>query len=211
MGRRGREPEEALGPALDGTDEVERLAQYLESGAGVAEEEAAEPMPEPENPQVALICGRGALALAVARLAAACDFVVELACKEDPVADDELAALAEVTHVLHNYDDFVKACDIDRNHYVCIFEADIEDCKHILSQCLVSEAAYLGVEPDKTGACDIIADLKAAGAPDAELAAICCPMGLNIGARGPEQRAVSIVAELLAAENGVLKRLRFAD
>lgn len=212
MARRSRKPDEALGPAVDGTEDVENLARYLDGQPDEPEEVwEVEAPPEPQKPQVVLLCGNGDVALPTARLAAACGFVVELARKEDPMAEDELAALAEVTHVLNDYDDFVSACDIDRNHYVCVFAEDAADCSRILSQCLASEAAYLGVCADEAMSGEILGELKAAGAPDAELAAICCPMGLNLGAEGPEQMAVSIVAELLAARSGVLKRLRFAD
>lgn len=210
MARRSREPDEAFGPMLDGMDDLARLAQHLANPMdGEIEDCADDHLPEPEKPQVVLICGTGPVALAAARLAASCGFTVELACRDEPLADDELAGIAEVTHVLENYDGFVAECDIDRNHYVCIFVENAEDCGHILLQCLPSDAAYLGVDADAAMSMEVVAGLKAAGAPDAELAAICCPMGLNLGAEGAEQRAVSIVAELLAAKSGVLKRLRF--
>lgn len=210
MAKRKSDMEEAFGPALDGTLDVETLARKLI----MAEKQAAEPEqeePEPDEEQTVLICGHGAVALAVAKLAAQCDFIVDLACKDEPEAEDELEELAAVTHVLSGYDDFVAACDVDRNHYVCIFEEDAVDCEHILSQCMASEAAYLGVDADNAQASAIFAELRAHGAPDAELAAICCPMGLSLGGRSPEQKAVCIVAELLAAKRGVLKRLRFGD
>lgn len=209
MAKRSREPEEAFGPMLDGTEEIASLARHLEKPA--AETPAEESLPVPEEPQVALICGSGEVALAVARLAAECGFLVELAVAAAPESGDELAELAQVRHILLDDDDFVAACDIDRNHYVCIFDENAENCRHILSQCMPSDAAYLGVDADAGLAAEIISGLKAAGAPDAELAAICCPMGLNIGACGASQKAVAIVAELLAARSGVLKRLRFAD
>ena len=57
----------------------------------------------------------------------------------------------------------------------------------------------------------VYAALRKQGVPDAELAAVCCPIGLSIEAETPQQIAVSIVAELLAARAGTLVRLRFDD
>lgn len=211
MARRRREPDEAFGPMLDGASELEELARRLRE---LPEEDEPAPeliLPEPEMPQVVLLCGSGATALATARLARQCGFDIELACREAPEAGDELAELAQAAHVLEDYDDMVSACEVDRNHYVCVFEDDPEICAHILSQCLPSSAAYLGVDADMAGRRAIFASLREGYAPDAELAAICCPMGLSLGAEGAEQRAVAIVAELLAAKSGVLKRLRFVD
>lgn len=211
MAKRGREPEEALGPALDGMDQLERLEMALRPREEPEPEEEPEYLPEPVEPQVALICGNGERALASARLAAGCGFAIELALDVAPEADDELAQLADAVHVLENYDNIVEACGVDSNHYVCVFVEEPAVCGHILYQCLPSDAAYLGAWADKAQAGEIFARLKADGAPDAELAAVCCPMGLGIGAQTPEQDAVANVAEFLAARSGVLKRLRYRD
>lgn len=203
MAKRRREPEESLGPAIDGLDQLERLEMALRHPPEVEEpEEEPEPAPPPD-PHVILICGRGERALATARLGRACGFAIELAEKEALPDSDELAALADVVHVLEDYENIVADCGIDRNHYVCIFANDAADCEHILYQCLESGAPYLGAWAGKEMAKEIHERLKEAGAPDAELAAICCPMGLGIGAKTPEQEAVAIIAEIMAAKSGV--------
>ena len=63
----------------------------------------------------------------------------------------------------------------------------------------------------KTKREQVYAALRSQGVPDAELAAVCCPIGLTIKAETPQQIAVSIVAELLASRAGTLVRLRFDD
>lgn len=211
MVKRRHEPEEALGPSIDGMDQLERLELALRPQPEPEVEEGPELLNEPEEPQTALVCGSGEIALACARLAHECGFLLELAVKAPPEPGDELASLADAVHVLDNYDDFVSACDVDSNHYVCVFCEDADESVHILYQCLSSDAAYLGAWADRGLRQEIFSKLKAAGAPDAELAAVCCPMGLGIGARSPEQDAVAVVAEMLAARSGVLKRLRYVD
>jgi xanthine dehydrogenase accessory factor len=44
--------------------------------------------------------------------------------------------------------------------------------------------------------------LKELGVTDEQLARIHAPIGLNLGARRPEEIAVSIIAEIVAAKNG---------
>lgn len=212
MARRKRPMEEALGPALDGRDDVAQLARsLLEPQANVPEpEEDESPTAIAEQP-VLLICGGRQVAAAVAELARRCGFGVELAAREAPDADDELASLADAVHVLENYEDLVQSCGIGRNHYVCVFVKDAAMCERILQQCLASDAAYVGAWAELDLRNEIFARLKSAGAPDAELAAICCPIGLAIGAVSGDQQAVAILAEVLAAKSGVLKRLRFTD
>lgn len=209
MARRRHEPDEALGPVIDGTPDLATLAESL-LRPPVAEEEEQEPEQEEEQePQVIVLCGNSPEALAVARLARDCDFEIAVARREEPQPGDELAELADSVHVLENYDNFVSGCGIDNNHYVCVFAQNAGYCEHILSQCLPSEAAYIGLNATRELGREIFAKLKEQGAPDAELAAICCPMGLYIGAKTPEQQGVAILAEVLAARAGVLKRLRF--
>lgn len=211
MARHRREPEEMLGPSIDGADQVARLELALRAPVEEELEEERILLPEPEAPQIALICGGGDVALACAKLAAQCGFAIEIVEKDAPEPGDELAAMADAVHVLAGYEDIIEACGIDSDHYVCIFVDDIQDCELILYQCLDSDAAYIGAWADEPERKQIFAKLKEDGAPDAELAAICCPMGLGIGAKTPEQDAVAVVAEILAARCGVLKRLRYVD
>ena len=46
--------------------------------------------------------------------------------------------------------------------------------------------------------------LRAAGLSEAQLARIRTPIGLEIGARQPEEIALAIMAEIIAARNGAL-------
>lgn len=212
MARHKPPMEEAFGPSLDGREDVAQLAKsLLDPLANVPEIEESEEEPLPVAPPVLLICGGRQAAVSVARLARDCGFAVELAVQEAPDPEDELASQADAVHVLENYEDLVEACGISRNHYVCVFVSDAALCEHILQQCLASDAAYLGAWAELDLRNEIFARLKAAGAPEAELAAVCCPIGLAIGAVSSGQQAVAILAEVLAAKSGVLKRLRFSD
>lgn len=208
MPKRRREPDEAFGPALDGLDQIGRLELALRPEPEPEIEPEEEPVPPPE-PQTALICGQGEIALECAKLAAACGFIIKLACKEEPDPDDPVAGLADEVFVLEDFDNLVDGCGVNSTYYITIFTENASDCEHLLYQSLDSDAAYVGAWAGRELKKEVFEKLREDGAPDAELAAICCPMGLGIGAETPAQDAVAVVAEMLAARSGVLKRLRF--
>lgn len=212
MARRMNEPDEALGPAINGLELLEPLepvAQDIarESAEMAAEDIAPEPVPEMPDP-VLLICGANAHARAVAALASACGFSVEVAKNSE---GEEDLSFAEKVHIVPDFEDIIEICGIGRNYFVGIFGLDEETSGRILSQCLLSDAYYVGLEAKSGEKKSIYAMLRDGGAPDAELAAICCPIGLNVGAETEDQFAVAVVAEMLAAKNGSLNRLRHED
>ena len=81
----------------------------------------------------------------------------------------------------------------------------------MLAQALTSHARYIGMIGSKAKKAQVYAALRAQGVPDAELAAVCCPIGLPVAAETPQQIAVAIVAELLAVQAGTLQRLRLEE
>lgn len=207
MSKRTGEPEEAFGPALDGfaypviappslpVEEEEKLSEEIPEAG---ERTLGEP--------VALLVGSGELTEEVARLASACGFSVHAAVNDESEA--ESLAWLDAVHVVPDYLDMVSICSIDRDSFVCVFVDSPAVCEDILAQCLATDARYLGVDGSRESCREILSALKSMGAPDAELAAIACPMGLNLDAQTVPQKAVAIVAELLGAWTGALKSLR---
>lgn len=205
MAKRTLEPDEALGPSVDG------LAEFPPPRAPEPEREEEEqetPFVPAEEEVTAIICGDDETARATARLALECGFLVKVALLDETTADwpegVDFARLAD-------YDDFVENCEVDRNSFVCVFLEDEDAEASILRQCLGSDAFYIGVAAGKDKRARLYDKMRADGAPDAELAAVNCPIGLNVGADTPARRAAAIVAEMLAARNGTLNRLLYAD
>lgn len=162
-------------------------------------------------PPVLLLCGGGHVSLEVARLAHACDFVVDVVDDRAEFSNAERFPMARHCMVLPGYENLVQACGIGRRHYVAIVTRGHSFDREALAQVLASHAQYVGMIGSKTKREQVYAALRKQGVPDAELAAVCCPIGLSIEAETPQQIAVSIVAELLAARAGTLVRLRFDD
>lgn len=179
---------------------------------------------EPEKP-VLLLCGTGAVAEAVATLATACGFEVDVAHVPPPAeagaapvddlslgsAEENLARrFPDVSRrlIVDDLERLVEKCDIGRGHFVCIGLDDFDQSLEALYRALQSHAFYIGVSADRGERDRLYSILRSRGVPDAELRAVSCPMGLAIGASGEAQKAVAIVAELLAARAGNLQRLR---
>jgi xanthine dehydrogenase accessory factor len=78
--------------------------------------------------------------------------------------------------------------------------AHIDD--EALSAALRSDCLYVGALGSKTTHAKRLERLKAAGFSEEELARIHAPIGLAIGARGPAEIAVSILAEIIQVARG---------
>lgn len=197
MAKRKSEPEEAIDPAVDGLRELELVFDPVLDLPVEKEDpslpEIADNMALMANPTV-LIFGNSPDADAVADLAAECGFSIER------VSDAESAADCYVP----DFERIVEICGIDRNYFICVFLDDVESCELVLSQCLASDAYYLGLYGDKQKCREVFERLRHDGVPDAELAPIAAPIGLDIGAETPWQSAVAIVAEMLAVKAGKL-------
>lgn len=162
-----------------------------------------------EERPVLLLCGGGAIAQEVARLAQASGFMVDVVGVAEDGVNTERFPMAQHCLTLPDFQNLVEACQIGRSHYVAILAREYPLQREALSQALSSHAQYIGMAGSRQERDRVYAALRASGMPDAELAAVCCPMGLNIGAQTPQQIAIAVVAELLAARAGTLTRLRF--
>ena len=64
------------------------------------------------------------------------------------------------------------------------------------------EVAYVGAMGSRRTHDDRLARLREAGLTDEELARLSSPIGLDLGARTPEETAISIAAEIIAGRWG---------
>lgn len=207
MAKRGTEPDEAIDPTLDGFADPPEKRTQDNLFAPLAEEPETETPAEEVTP-AAIVLGDDETALATARMARECGFDVKIVVKTDPL---NLGERPEIAEELANFDNFVEDCGVDGDSFVCVFLDDEDDAAAVLEQCLASEAFYIGVAADKERRARLYEIMRARGFPDAELAAINCPIGLNVGADTPERKAAAAVVEMLAARNGTLNKLLYAD
>ncbi|MFN0090547.1 MAG: XdhC family protein [Acidimicrobiales bacterium] len=85
---------------------------------------------------------------------------------------------------------------------VCVLTHDPKFDVPAVIEALKTRAGYVGAMGSRRTTEDRNRRLQEEGAPAADLARIMAPIGLDIGARTPEETAVSICAEIISARTG---------
>ena len=97
----------------------------------------------------------------------------------------------------------VEAGRIDGRTVICVLTHDPKFDVPLLEVALrLPEVAYVGAMGSRRTHDDRMKRLREAGLTDAELARLSSPIGLDLGARTPEETAVSIAAEIVALHWG---------
>jgi xanthine dehydrogenase accessory factor len=96
----------------------------------------------------------------------------------------------------------VDAGRVDRRTVVCVLTHDPKFDVPLLEVVLRQDLAYVGAMGSRRTHEDRMARLREAGLTDGELSRLSSPVGLDLGARTPEETAVSIAAEIIALRWG---------
>ena len=95
---------------------------------------------------------------------------------------------------------------------VCVLTHDHKFDVPAITAALETEAGYIGAMGSRRTHTDRVRRLRKEGIDDAALDRVMAPIGLDLGARTPEETAVSICAEIIALRTGRKARsLRDAD
>ncbi|WP_097956823.1 MULTISPECIES: XdhC family protein [unclassified Streptomyces] len=105
-----------------------------------------------------------------------------------PVADEVVCAWPH---------DYLEATEVDARTVICVLTHDPKFDVPLLAAAFRTPAAYIGVMGSRRTHRDRLARLRAAGVDEAHLARLASPVGLDLGARTPEETAVSIAAEII--------------
>ncbi|MEV6705470.1 XdhC family protein [Micromonospora wenchangensis] len=105
-----------------------------------------------------------------------------------------------------------RAGQVDDRTVVCVLTHDPKFDVPVLRVALDLPLAYVGAMGSRRTHADRIARLREAGVPESALARLSSPIGLDLGARTPEETAVSIAAEIVATRwAGTGERLSETD
>jgi xanthine dehydrogenase accessory factor len=97
---------------------------------------------------------------------------------------------------------FLERTTVDSRTVICVLTHDPKFDVPLLEAALRTPAAYIGAMGSRQTHDDRVERLREAGLTDDELARLSSPIGLDIGARTPEETAVSIAAEIIAGHWG---------
>ncbi|HKB30819.1 MAG TPA: XdhC family protein [Streptosporangiaceae bacterium] len=92
---------------------------------------------------------------------------------------------------------FLQRMAVDERTVICVLTHDPKFDVPVLEVALRTPAAYVGAMGSRRTHDDRLARLRAVGLTEAELARLRSPIGLDLGARTPEETAVSVAAELI--------------
>ncbi|MFD4034506.1 XdhC family protein [Streptomyces sp. NPDC058637] len=105
-----------------------------------------------------------------------------------PTADEVVCAWP------HTY---LESTAVDARTVICVLTHDPKFDVPLLAAALRTPAAYIGAMGSRRTHQDRIRRLRDAGVDEAGLARLASPVGLDLGARTPEETAVSIAAEII--------------
>jgi len=91
---------------------------------------------------------------------------------------------------------------LDRRDAICVLTHDPKFDVPALVAALRTDAGYVGAMGSRRTHAERVARLREAGVGEGDLARIMAPIGLDLGARTPEETAVAIAAEIIARASG---------
>ncbi|MBV9455786.1 MAG: XdhC family protein [Rubrobacter sp.] len=99
-------------------------------------------------------------------------------------------------------DEFLRTADVDARTVICVLTHDPKFDVPVLKAALATPAGYIGAMGSRRTHNSRTARLKEEGASEEDLARISSPIGLDIGARTPEETATAIASEIIALRTG---------
>jgi xanthine dehydrogenase accessory factor len=153
------------------------------------------------NPTIRLvIIGAVHIAQALVPLARAIGYDVVIADPRSAFAMEERFPGVEIARAWP--DEALPMIGLDARTAVVVLSHDPKIDDPALSYALGSDAFYVGALGSKQTHAKRIERLRQAGITDADIERIHAPIGLDIGAQGSAEIALSIIAEIMAAQRG---------
>ena len=95
-------------------------------------------------------------------------------------------------------DEFLTNAPVDARTALIVLTHDAKFDIPLLQVALRTVAGYIGVMGSRRTQANRVEELRRVGIAEADLARISAPIGLDVGARTPEETAISIAAEIIA-------------
>jgi xanthine dehydrogenase accessory factor len=101
--------------------------------------------------------------------------------------------------------EFLRSAEVDERTAICVLTHDHKFDVPLLQAALAGPAGYIGALGGSKTRADREERLRAEGVDEEDLRRIHAPIGLDIGARTPEEVAVAVAAEIVALRRGSRK------
>lgn len=99
-------------------------------------------------------------------------------------------------------DDFLRESPVDERTVIVALTHDEKFDIPLIRAALQTNAGYIGVMGSRRTNARRMAQLRELGVSEDELARLSAPIGLDLGARTPEETAIAIAAEIIALRHG---------
>ncbi|MGW0246291.1 XdhC family protein [Nocardia goodfellowii] len=153
------------------------------------------------TPPKLLVFGANDFAAALTRIGKFLGYRVTLCDARPAFATTE--AFPEADEVVVRWPhEYLAETPIDASTAICVLTHDPKFDVPVLEVALRTAAGYIGVMGSRRTHADRLDRLRAAGLTDHQLTRLSAPVGLDLGARTPEETAVSIAAEIIAGRWG---------
>jgi xanthine dehydrogenase accessory factor len=147
------------------------------------------------------IFGGGHVSTALARVAHQAGFLIGVVDDREAFANAERFPMAGEIHT--TFEGAFEKLQPNSSSYIVIVTRGHKDDMRVLQWAVETEARYIGMIGSKRKALSVFRALQKEGMPAEKLERVHSPVGLEIGAITPEEIAVSITAELIAARHNV--------
>jgi xanthine dehydrogenase accessory factor len=189
---------EVAGRAPNAADDLRQLVgkSHVHGSAQLADgrEAYVEPV---DPPSVAVICGAGHVAQALAPVAAAVGFEVVVLDDRPEFANAERFPSASRIVVLDDFDEAFERVTLGPESFVISVTRGHAHDFTVLVQALRTPAGYIGLIGSSTKRKHVFKALAEQGFGQADIDRIHTPIGISIGAETPAELAISIVAEMI--------------
>src|SRR5512141_1806001 len=146
----------------------------------------------------AFIFGAGHISKSLSKVATLAGFATVIVDNRDTFANRERFPEAEAVHA-EEYEEVFPRLPINETSYLIIVTRGHRDDMRVLKLAIASPARYIAMIGSKRKVLNVIRELEKEGIQRADFERIYAPMGLAIGAITPEEIAISVTAEMIAA------------
>ncbi|HAN25235.1 MAG: XshC-Cox1-family protein [Microbacterium sp.] len=155
-------------------------------------------------PPALYLLGAGEHAAALCRVAAAAGFAVTVCDAWELLATRERfpAATRIVVDLPHDFLATLDPVDLDDRTAICVLTHDERLDVPALEVALRLPVGFVGAMGARSTVAHRATRLREAGLGDDDLARLHSPLGLDLGGRTPEETALSVLAEIVAARHG---------